>query len=79
MKTRAERDPQHTVQCVYNIPSECGGSYIRETGRPLSVRLPEHRRNLKEDLLEKSELVQHAYEERHRVGWECSVLFHRWR
>jgi hypothetical protein len=26
--------------------------------------------NLKERLLEKSKLVQHAYEEGHRVGWD---------
>jgi hypothetical protein len=30
--------------------------------------LCEHRHNLKEGLLEKSKLVQHAYEEGHRVG-----------
>jgi hypothetical protein len=28
------------------------------------------RHNLKEGLLEKSKLVQHAYEEGHRVGWD---------
>jgi hypothetical protein len=31
--------------------------------------------NLKEGLLEKSKLAQHAYEEGHRVGWdEASIL-----
>jgi hypothetical protein len=34
------------------------------------VRLREHRHNLKEGLLEKSELAQRAYEEGHRVGWD---------
>jgi hypothetical protein len=34
MKTRLERDPQQTAQCVYSIPWECGRSYIGETGRP---------------------------------------------
>jgi hypothetical protein len=24
MKTRLERDPQQTAQCVYSIPCECG-------------------------------------------------------
>jgi hypothetical protein len=50
-KTRPERDPQQTAQCVY--------SYIGELGRPLSVRFHEHRDNLEESLLEKSKLAQH--------------------
>jgi hypothetical protein len=70
MKTRPERDPQQTAQCVYSIPCECGRSHIGETGRPLAVWLHEHKHNLKEGLLEKPKLSQHAYEEGHRVGWE---------
>jgi predicted GIY-YIG superfamily endonuclease len=70
MKTRLERDPQQTAQCVYSIPCECGRSYTGETGRLLAVRLQEHRHNLREGLLEKSKLAQHASEEGHRVGWE---------
>ncbi|PNF31038.1 hypothetical protein B7P43_G17855, partial [Cryptotermes secundus] len=50
MKTRPKRDPQQTAQYVYSIPCECGRSYIGETGRPLAVRLREHRHNLKEGL-----------------------------
>jgi hypothetical protein len=34
------------------------------------VRIGEHRYNLKEGLLEKSKLAQHAYEEGHKVGWD---------
>jgi hypothetical protein len=34
------------------------------------LQLYEHRRNLKECLLEKSKLAPHAYEEVHRVGWD---------
>jgi hypothetical protein len=63
MKTRLERDLQETAQCV----CECGRSYIGEPGRPLAVRLREHRHNLKEGLLEKSILAQHAYKENHMV------------
>jgi hypothetical protein len=48
MRTRPQRDPQQTAQCVYSVPCECGRSYMGETGRPLVVRLREHRRNLKE-------------------------------
>jgi hypothetical protein len=63
MKTRPERDPRQTAQCVYSIPCECGRRYTGETGRPLAVQLHEHRHNLKEGLLEKSKLAQHAFEE----------------
>jgi hypothetical protein len=48
----------------------CGRSYIGETGRPLAVRIREHKYNLKQGLLEKSKLAQHAYEEDHRVSWD---------
>jgi hypothetical protein len=34
----------------------------------LAVQFHEHRYSLKEGLLEKSKLAQHAYEEDHRVG-----------
>jgi predicted GIY-YIG superfamily endonuclease len=61
---------QQTTQCVYSIPCECGRRYIGETGRPLSVRLREHRHNLKEGHLETSKLAQHAFEEGHKVDWD---------
>jgi hypothetical protein len=49
--------------------------YIGGTGRPLAVRIREHRHNLKQGLLEKSKFAQHADEEGHRVGWnQASVL-----
>jgi hypothetical protein len=34
------------------------------------VRLREHRHNLREGLLEKSKLAQHAYEEGYMVRWD---------
>jgi hypothetical protein len=70
MRTRPEGGPQQMAQCVYRSPCECGRSYTGETGRPLAVRAREPRHNLRQGLLEKSKLAQHAYEERHRVG--CS-------
>jgi hypothetical protein len=63
MKTRPERYPQQTAQCVCSIPCEFGRSYNGETGRPLATRFYEHRHNLKEGLVEKSKLGQHVCEE----------------
>jgi hypothetical protein len=44
--------------------------YIDETGRPLTVRLREHRHNVKEDLLANSNLAQHVYEEDYMADWD---------
>jgi hypothetical protein len=75
LKRTREGNPQQTSQCVSSIPCEYGRSYVGGTGRPLAVHLCEHRHSLKEDLLEKSNLAHHAYEEGHRVGWnEARIL-----
>jgi hypothetical protein len=68
MKTRPERDPQQMAQYIYSIPCECGRSLIGETGRPLALRLRENRHNLRQGLLEKSKLAQHANEGGNWVG-----------
>jgi hypothetical protein len=38
--------------------------------RPLEVRIKEHKHTLKQGLLEKSKLAQHAEEEGHRIKWD---------
>jgi predicted GIY-YIG superfamily endonuclease len=70
MRARPKRDPQQTAQCVYRIPRESGRSYTGETGRPLAVRLCEHRHNPEQSFLEKSKLGQLVYKEGHTVGWD---------
>jgi hypothetical protein len=75
MKTIPDRYLLQTRHCIYSIPYECGRCYIGETGRPLGVCLKEHQYNLKQGLLDKSKLAQHAYEGGHRVCWkEATVL-----
>jgi len=75
MRTRPISDPQQTAHFIYSIPCECGRSYIGETGRPLSVRIGEHKINLKNGLLDKSKLAQHAFEEGHQISWnEAKIL-----
>jgi hypothetical protein len=62
-------------KCVYSIPCDCGRCYIGETRRPLEVRIKEHKYNLTQDMLEKSILAQHSYEEDHKICWnEGKVL-----
>jgi hypothetical protein len=67
MRTRPEGNPQQMAQCICNIPCECDRSYIGETDTQLAIRLREHGHTLKEGLLEKSKLAQHAYEDGQRV------------
>jgi hypothetical protein len=43
------------------------------------MRLREHRHNFKEGLLEKSKLVQHAYEEGHKVGCDDAKILGNWK
>jgi hypothetical protein len=61
---------QQVAEGVYSIPCKCGRSYTGEIGRPQAGRLHEHVYNLEEGLLEKSELVQRAYEKGQRAGWD---------
>jgi hypothetical protein len=35
-----------------------------------SMRIKEHKHNLKQGLLEKSKLAQHSYEEGHHIKWD---------
>jgi hypothetical protein len=50
------------------ISCECGRGYVGETCRHLAIRLREHKHSLKEGIWEKSKLVQHSYEECHKVN-----------
>jgi hypothetical protein len=71
MKTKPERDPSQTAQCVYSIPCGCDRSYNGETGRPLAVKLLAHRYNFKEGLIEKLKLSHHGYKEGLEIIREC--------
>jgi hypothetical protein len=75
MRTTPERDPRHRAPCVYSITSENGRSYIGETSRPLAARLNEDKYNLKDVVLEKSQLPRHADEKDRGVSTnKASIL-----
>jgi hypothetical protein len=59
---------------VYNIACDCGRCYIGETSRLLEVLIKEHKYKLKQDLLEKSKLAQHAYEEGQKTCWKEAMV-----
>lgn len=74
------KSKQRDKDVIYKIPCECGAQYIGETGRPLEVRVSEHRRNwlkLRGDLdngivpeYVSSLLAAHAVENKHEIQWE---------
>jgi predicted GIY-YIG superfamily endonuclease len=76
MKTGPAKEAQQTKKCVYNIPCDCGRCYMGETIRRLEVRIKEHKYNRAQDLLEKSKLAQHAYEEVHKICWNEAKILH---
>jgi hypothetical protein len=55
-------------QCVYRTPCECGREHIGETGRPLNIRIREHKYYLREGHIDSSKLTSHAFEG-HRIDW----------
>jgi hypothetical protein len=60
---------------VSSIQCDGGRCYISETGRHFEVCIKERKRNLTQDLLEKSKLAQHAYEEGHKICWSEKKVF----
>ena len=50
--------------CVFSIPCSCGKIYRSETGRPVKVRLEEHRKAVVRGEIEKSDMADHIWKEK---------------
>src|SRR5436190_10104528 len=72
MKTKP--DQHDTKDCIYQIPCECGASYIEETKRPLEIRVKEHKKNTTSGEIEKSRLAQHAWTEHYQIQWNNAKI-----
>ena len=61
-----------TKNCVYSIPCSCGKIYKGETGRPIKVRLEEHRKAVVQGEIEKSGMADHIWKEKgnHLLLWD---------
>ena len=66
-----------TKNCIYEIPCECGSSYVGETKRPLEARIKEHRRNTTRGETEKSGAAHHAWTQGHHMLWSDAKIIHR--
>ena len=68
-----------TKNCVYSIPCSCGKIYKGETGRPLKVRLEEHRKAIVREEIEKSGMADHIWKENwnHLPLWDKVEIIDR--
>ena len=68
-----------TKNCVYSIPCYCGKIYKGETGRPLKVRLEEHRKAVVRGEIEKSGMADHIWKEKgnHLPLWDKVEIIDR--
>jgi hypothetical protein len=70
MRAEPARSPHQMENCICSIPCECGRNCIGEMRKWLAVWLWEHGHNLRQGILEKSKLAEHACEEGHMVSWD---------
>ena len=68
-----------TKNCVYSIPCSCGKIYKGETGRPLKVRIEEHRKAIVRGEIEKSGIADHIWKENgnHLLLWDKVEIIDR--
>jgi hypothetical protein len=67
-KMKPDKEKSDISQCVCENPCECDRSNSGETGRPLGVRINEHKNNLGGHF-NKYKLASHALEEGHKFDW----------
>ena len=68
-----------TKNCVYFTPCSCGKIYKGETGRPLKLRLEEHRKAIVRGEIEKSGMAEHIWKENgnHLPLWDKVEIIDR--
>ena len=73
-KVTPQTTKEQTKNCIYDIPCSCGRLYKGETGRPLAVRLEEHRKATIRGETLKSGVAEHAWSEGdHRPAWHSMM------
>ena len=73
-KTRPPNQTQESKNWIYNIPCECRKRYIGETCRPVQTRINEHKRNTTNGEIDKSKIVEHSWEKKHRFQWDKASI-----
>ena len=73
-KPEGQKDKKN---CIYEIPCECGKSYIGETMRPLEVRVKEHQKHTLRGETDRSGAADHAWKQGHHMKWSEARIVHR--
>ena len=74
-KIRPTTTKEQTKNCIYDIPCSCGRSYKGETGRPLAVRLEEHRKATIRGETLKPGVAEHDWSDGgHRPAWQETTI-----
>ena len=78
-RAKPPTDFNMTKNCIYSIPWSCGKIYKCEKGRPLKVRLEEHRKAVVRGEIEKSCMVDHIWKEtgHHLPLWDKVEIIDR--
>ena len=67
----------HRLKLSSPVPRECGKRHIGETCRPLQTRVNEHKRNTTNGELDKSKIVEHSREQKHRFQWDKASIINK--
>ena len=68
---------QNSKDSVYMLRCECNDMYIGETGRPVDIRIDEHRSNVKRKKAFTSLVAEHALNNGHRFQWDSTVTLYK--
>lgn len=68
---------QNSKEVVYALPCQCKELYVGETGRPLEIRIKEHRDKVKEHKISSSLVAEHAWTNMHNFNWDSAVAIYK--
>jgi predicted GIY-YIG superfamily endonuclease len=75
-KTKPKSSNQEK-ECIYQVPCECGESYIGETKRPFNVRLQEHKKHTYRGETSRSGIADHVWSKHHNIKWSEAQVVHK--
>ena len=76
-QTKPNDSLQRSKEVVYSLPCQCSDIYIGETGRPLAVRIKEHKDNVSRRKVFSSLVAEHAVSNGHHFDWESAACLYK--
>lgn len=68
---------RYKVPGVYNVPCECGTSYVRQTGQLVSISINEHKHHVRLGQTDKSAITQHCWLKGHQALFADTKILYR--